>query len=145
MRRPCLFLMIAGLAAVVVPALPCQAAAAQDEEPKIDCANASSTYEMNMCGDRELQAADAKLNDIYKQALQWIAKTDADKPYDSKTWEAKLRASQRAWIAFRDADCKDLIPMSWGGGTGTTADVLGCPTEKTKVREQEIRRHFDLN
>jgi uncharacterized protein YecT (DUF1311 family) len=29
--------------------------------------------------------------------------------------------------------------MSWTGGTGTTAAVLGCKTEKTEARTTELR------
>lgn len=108
----------------------------------IDCANAQNTIEINFCADREYAAADAALNDIYKQALAAIAKSDGEKPYDPKSWEAALRASQRAWIAFRDADCKGLEPMQWSGGTGTTGAVLGCMTQLTQERIRVLKERF---
>ena len=115
-----------------------QAARAEDPEPAIDCTNASATFELNFCADKELAAADAQLNDAFKKALVFIAKSGAERPYDSKSWEDALRASQRAWIAYRDADCKGLAPMSWTGGTGTTGAVLGCMSAKTKARTKEL-------
>ena len=113
-------------------------------EDAIDCSNAVSTYEMNTCADRDFEKADAKLNDIYKKALAHIAENGGEKPYDAKSWEAALRDSQRAWVAFRDADCKGLVPMAWGGGTGTTLDVLGCMTSMTEARTKELKERYEL-
>lgn len=109
------------------------------------CDTASSTVELNRCSERDLQSADAKLNDMFQFALTAIKENGGDKPYDAKSWEAALRASQRAWIVFRDADCKDLVPKGWGGGTGTTSAVLGCLTSKTTARTKELQDLFEIN
>jgi uncharacterized protein YecT (DUF1311 family) len=53
-----------------------------------------------------------------------------------------LRASQRAWIAFRDADCKGLEPMQWSGGTGATGGVLECMTQLTQERIRVLKQRF---
>ena len=116
----------------------CGPAAAQT----VDCENARNTVEMNICADRELAAADAGLNEAYKKALEKAAGQDAPVPYNAKAYEAALRAAQRAWIAFRDADCKGVVPFEWGGGTGTTAAVLGCMSAKTKARTKELNESF---
>jgi uncharacterized protein YecT (DUF1311 family) len=130
---------LSGLA-VMAFGVSMQAGAAMAQN--IDCANANSTIEMNFCADREYAAADAALNDIYTQALAAIAKSDGEKPYDPKSWETALRASQRAWIAFRDADCKGLEPMQWSGGTGSTGAVLGCMTQLTHERIRVLKERF---
>jgi uncharacterized protein YecT (DUF1311 family) len=119
-------------------------ARAEEPAPAIDCAKATATVELNFCAEKELDKADAALNAVYKKVLAYIAKTGGDKPYDAKSWEAALRESQRAWVAFRDADCKGLIPMSWTGGTGTTGEVLGCMLDKTKVRTTELESLYEL-
>ena len=113
-------------------------------EDKIDCDKAISTHELNACEDKALDQADVAMNEVYKKVLAFIAKNGTEKPYDTKSWEESLRKSQRAWVAFRDADCKDLIPMSWTGGTGTTGAVLGCMTEKTKARTKELSELYEL-
>ena len=115
---------------------------ARADEP-VDCANATSTYEINACADKDLAKADAALNAAYQKALAKIAASDQEKPYDPKSWEEALRASQRAWVAFRDADCKGLVPMAWAGGTGTSMEVLGCMTAKTDERTKELKERFD--
>ncbi len=112
-------------------------------DPKVDCENAMSTVEMNFCGEKELEKADAALNAAYKKALASIPELAGEKPYDAKSWEEALRASQRAWVAFRDAECKDHVPMFWTGGTATTGEVLGCMTEMTKNRTDQIRKLYE--
>lgn len=135
----------AALSGLVSPALSPALSKEPAAGPTLDCANAMSTYEMNTCADRDFAAADAKLNGTYKLALQHIAANGGEKPYDSKNWEAAMRASQRAWVAFRDADCKDLEPMAWDGGTGTTVAVLGCMTQMTRTRTKELQERYALN
>ena len=99
-----------------------------------DCSSASATVEMNQCAEKEYAAADSELNAVYQATLAKIAKTTGEKPYDAKSWEAALRASQRAWVGFRDAQCKGLVPMQWSGGTGSTSAVLNCMTTLTRER-----------
>ena len=109
---------------------------AEDAE-RIDCSNALSTYEMNACADKEFTAADAELNRTYQSALKSIPEMATEAPYDAKGWEAALRASQRAWVAFRDAECNNHVAMFWSGGTGATAEIIGCMTDKTKARTKD--------
>lgn len=61
------------------------------------CADASDQATMNMCADKAYKASDAELNKLYKQIKSRL-KDDAD--------TGKLLVSaQKAWIAFRDAEC----------------------------------------
>ncbi len=129
------------LPALLLAAAP--ASAADDDEP-IDCAHASSTVEMNVCAEQDFDVADAKLNATYKKALAHIGGRDLDPPFDRAGWEAALRASQRAWLAFRDADCKGAVPMEWSGGTGTTAAVFTCLTAKTRTRIEELITRYEI-
>ena len=138
-----LFRFKAPLAAAAIVSTLLTSPARAEDDPKVDCANAMSTYEQNYCADKDLAAADKKLNDAYQKLLDGIAETGNDKPYDPKSWEKALRESQRAWVAFRDADCDGLAPMSWGGGTGTSAVVLGCKTAKTEARTKELLEYAE--
>lgn len=129
---------IALASVMVATAAPAMAGA------KINCTNASSTFEMNHCAELDFSAADAKLNSVYKRALAAVPDMAFEKPYDTKSWVAALRESQRAWVAFRDAECKNHVAMLWTGGTGATVDILGCMTEKTQARSKElIDRYID--
>jgi uncharacterized protein YecT (DUF1311 family) len=114
-------------------------------EEAIDCSDPRTTVEMNVCGDAAFQEADKRLNAAYKEALKYVAESDLEAPYDPKSWEAALRASQRAWVAFRDADCKGAVPMEWSGGTGTSSAVLACMTDKTDSRIKELIERYGAN
>jgi uncharacterized protein YecT (DUF1311 family) len=61
------------------------------------CADAQDQATMNQCADKAYKASDAKLNKVYKQITGRL-KDDHD--------TAKLLVTaQKAWIAFRDAEC----------------------------------------
>lgn len=132
----------------VVRALPALAlllmtAPAHAAGEKIDCDKATSTVEMTYCAEKAFEAADKELNEVYKAALAKIAKTGNPAPYDAKPWEAALRGSQRAWVAFRDAECKELEPMEWSGGTATSMSVLGCLEHLTQERVKALKERFN--
>jgi uncharacterized protein YecT (DUF1311 family) len=131
MRR--LPLALATVALLCVATGPSAAA-----DAPVDCASPRSTPEFNLCAEGDFQKADGKLNAAFKKALDFIKTVDSEKPYDAASWEKALRASQNAWLAFRDADCKGLVPMSWSGGSGTTVGVLQCMTAKTNDRTKEL-------
>lgn len=127
------------LATILASAAPARA------EPRIDCDNATSTVEMNACAGRDYEKADAELNRVYGEALAAIPDMAvAETRFDAKTWEAALRASQRAWIAFRDGECDGHVPMFWGGGTGTTAAVIGCKTGLTEERTKALKEQYEI-
>lgn len=134
-------LVLASLLAALASAAP----AVAEPGRKIDCDNASSTVEMNFCADRDFAAADKALNAAYQRALKKVPKLAVEEMerFNASTWEKALRASQRAWVAFRDAECQEHVPMFWGGGTGTTVAVIGCMIEKTKARTTELAESYD--
>ncbi|MGQ0457652.1 MAG: lysozyme inhibitor LprI family protein [Hyphomicrobium sp.] len=113
------------------------------DDTKLDCENAMSTHDLNACAGREFETADAAMNEAYKKALAAIPSMASDPPYDAKSWEAALRASQRAWVAFRDAECQGHVAMFWTGGTGATADIIGCETEMTKARTEALKARYE--
>jgi uncharacterized protein YecT (DUF1311 family) len=129
---------------VMVVALPAAAANAQTKAPAVDCSKATATSELNLCSEQELAREDVALNAVYKKVLAKIAASDQEKPYDAKAWEKALRESQRAWVLWRDTDCKGLIPFDWTGGTATTGAVLGCMSTKTKERATDLRARFGV-
>lgn len=112
------------------------------DEP-INCANAQSTVEINFCADKEYEAADKALNEAYASALKVVRSRNEDKPYDAKSFEQALRGAQRAWVAYRDADCKDVISQVWTNGSGTTSAILQCMTEKTVQRTKELKDQLE--
>ena len=131
------------LPAIAAVALPVVLLGAPPARAAIDCSNAQTTVEMNFCSEKEFDAADKELNAQYEKALGYIAESNLDKPYDPKSWTEAMRVAQRAWVAYRDADCKGLMPMEWSGGTGTSSAVMGCMTEKTIQRTKDLKERYE--
>jgi len=120
-------------------------ARADDSPLPADCTEAMSTFEMNACAGAEFEKADVELNRIYKKAIASIPELETgEPPFDRASWEEALRASQRAWIAFRDAECEDHVEKFWAGGSGRTVEIIGCKTEKTEQRTKDLKQRYEI-
>jgi uncharacterized protein YecT (DUF1311 family) len=105
-----------------------------------------SGYEMQSCLTREMSQADMKLNEAYRRAQAAIV-ADPQTPAGQRTvWQDNLTKAQRAWIAYRDADCLfDLIGAEWHDGSGTTAAQQACILDKTQRRTKELMERYTSN
>lgn len=65
---------------------------------------AQTQYDLNYCADTAFNQADKELNNIYKKILSEYA--------DDPKFIEKLKASQRAWLKFRDSEMEALFPHS---------------------------------
>ena len=93
-----------------------------------DCSEAETTYDIKICLSKELDKHDADLNQQYKLCMKKL----------DKVAQNKLRAAQKAWISFRDADCEFQADEN-RGGTLEGVSNLSCLSSKTKTRADEIR------
>lgn len=82
---------------------------------------------MNICAGEDYQAADAKLNAAYQNL---ISSDDAD-------GKRLLQTAQRAWIAFRDAECAHTTAAS-AGGSIHAMEVSECLTRLTNDRIKQL-------
>ncbi|TPI33612.1 lysozyme inhibitor LprI family protein [Mesorhizobium sp. B3-2-1] len=82
---------------------------------------------MNICAGEDYQAADARLNKAYQDL---IGSDDAD-------GRKLLQAAQRAWIAFRDAECTHSTAASQGGSIHAM-EVSQCLTRLTNARIKQL-------
>lgn len=94
---------------------------------------------------QQLAAADRRLNQVYQRR---IADARADDRRDRRVrgWysqEAALRSSERAWITFRDAECRYLTQQDVGT-RGYGALVRGCLLEQVEERTEELRDAQDV-
>jgi uncharacterized protein YecT (DUF1311 family) len=128
--------LLAALLATDVSAAPLQL------KPE-NCADPQSNLEMKLCAKIELERADAELNKIYAEAIASARESyrsmrgepGYDKMPDS---EAVLRKAQRAWIAFRDANCDHQYQIYYGGSHASLAYLL-CKSDMTKARVKELK------
>jgi len=99
----------------------------------VDCANASDQATMNQCAGQDFKAADKELNTVYQQITARLK----DNPEGKKL----LVSAQRAWIGFRDAECK----FSSSGVTGGSVYpwvYSSCLTGVTKVRVEALKQYL---
>lgn len=92
-------------APILVGVLALAATPALAKAPATDCMDrAGSQSQMNTCAGADLQRADAELNQVYQAVLKRYA--------DDPAFVARLRAAERAWIAFRDAELAARYPAA---------------------------------
>ncbi|OHV89992.1 lysozyme inhibitor LprI family protein [Mesorhizobium sp. ORS 3428] len=89
--------------------------------------NDDSQSMMTICAGVDFQAADAKLNAAYKD----IVGRNGEKA------NKLLQTAQRAWIAFRDAECAYATAGSEGGSIHPM-EVSQCLTELTNERTKQL-------
>jgi uncharacterized protein YecT (DUF1311 family) len=91
------------------------------------CEDKQTTMEMTNCMDGEVKKADAELNRVYQAALKKHRPENA----------IKLRKAQRAWIAFRDAQCEAEGSL-YQGGTIQPVIMGHCRLILTQQRTKHI-------
>lgn len=98
----------------------------------IDCNNAMDQSTMNMCADKDYQAADKKLNEIYGKLMTAL---------DDAKYKAKLKAAEKAWIQYRDAECTFEVAENEGGSIYPLV-YAGCATRLTDVHAKELQTYL---
>jgi uncharacterized protein YecT (DUF1311 family) len=87
-----------------------------------------------LASDASFKAADAELNELYKQ-IERRLKDDQDSA-------KSLAAAQRAWIAFRDAECKFAASGVQGGSAYPTI-YSNCLAGLTQSRVGDFKRYLN--
>jgi uncharacterized protein YecT (DUF1311 family) len=102
-----------------------------------DCSKAETQTDINQCAGRNYEAADKVLNGVFEKAIAKAKQNDHDVEGVKYSYEEALRTAQRAWIAFRDADCTQ--PPRELAGSISTMDQLNCMTDRTTERTDELK------
>lgn len=118
----------AALAASIFMLLLVLQAAGQKQNKSGPCANPQTQAEMTQCAANDYKAADAVLNQVYRQL---VAKLDEEE-------KAQLKDAQNAWIKYRDTNC-DFVADQFKGGTMRPMIYAGCLADVTKKRTTELR------
>ena len=87
---------------------------------------AVSTPDMTGCMAAEYEVQDKALNAAYAKAMDGL----------NARQKEKLKTAQRAWIAFRDANCRALQDEDWGTLSRVTA--MSCMVRMTIERTIEL-------
>lgn len=84
-----------------------------------------------LASDTSFKASDAELNRLYKEIERRLR--------DDRDTAKVLVAAQRAWIAFRDAECKFVASGVQGGSVYPTI-YSNCLGEVTQSRVEDFKR-----
>ncbi len=99
----------------------------------VDCANASDQATMNQCAGQDFKAADKELNTVYQQITARLKNNPDGKKL--------LVSAQRAWIGFRDAECK-FSASGVAGGSVYPLIYSNCMTSMTKTRVESLKQYL---
>ncbi len=113
------------------------------QEPKANCKNPQTQIEMNICSQRDFDAADMALNAQYQTTRKAMKAWDADAMSELKGAEDALVKAQRAWVAYRDAQCISSGFQAHGGSMEPML-ISGCQADLTRKRIAELKELTDL-
>jgi uncharacterized protein YecT (DUF1311 family) len=100
----------------------------------VNCANATTTVEINQCTSQQAKAADRKLNQVYQQL----------KPKISSQQRQRLTQAQLEWIKFRDRTC-DYEAGEYEGGTAASSAYSSCVARVTTQRTKDLQRYLEFS
>ncbi|MCU1759738.1 lysozyme inhibitor LprI family protein [Pseudomonas sp. 14P_8.1_Bac3] len=98
-----------------------------------DCGNATDQATMNQCAAQQNKAADKELNALYQQITARLKGSPDNKKL--------LVGAQRAWIGFRDAECR-FSASAVEGGSAYPLIYSSCITELTKARVETFKQYL---
>ena len=118
------------------------AAALAEDLP--DCIDPQDQYSMTYCAGVDYEAADAELNELWPDMVAAARQNDEYVAEQAKsmgvpTTVEALRAAQRAWIAYRDAQC-DYEAYEVFGGTAQPMVGSLCLARLTNERVALFRQ-----
>lgn len=116
-------------------------AAATAADRDINCDDAMTQADMNICSYRDYEAADRDMNAQWKITADAMKAADASGyvPNDGRPgYFATLLEAQRAWLKYRDAHCRsDGYRMR--GGSGEPLLNNGCRATVTRARTIQLK------
>ncbi len=98
----------------------------------MDCADQTQSG-LDQCANAAFEQADRALNDVYRQILRRLGGDEHAKQL--------LVAAERAWIAFRDAECRFAV-SSVEQGSIYPMEYSLCLEDKSKTRTGDLRAYL---
>ncbi|RQR62444.1 DUF1311 domain-containing protein [Burkholderia sp. Bp9125] len=108
-------------------------AMAANAHAQANCANAPDQAAMSACADRAYKKSDAELNRAYQAVTTRVR--------DNRPLADKLVSAQRAWVAYRDAEC-GFSSAGAEGGSVYPMVVSTCLDDLTKVRLESLQGYL---
>lgn len=108
-----------------------------------NCGDLDNQLAMTMCEKDVADRTDAEMNRVWKTVQASMQQVDRDDGGDrvgkgEPSYAQALLASQRAWLAFRDAQCR-IAGYEWRGGSMEAFAANQCLAAVTTARTQQLR------
>jgi uncharacterized protein YecT (DUF1311 family) len=108
-----------------------------------DCGDKDNQTAMTMCEKDVADQADAEMNRVWKTVQASMQQVDREDGGDQvgkgePNYAQALLASQRTWLAFRDAQCR-IAGYEWRGGSMEAFAANQCLAAVTTARTQQLR------
>jgi uncharacterized protein YecT (DUF1311 family) len=103
-----------------------------------------NTLQINACFSGRLQRADAELARYAAAARSRLTTSAATASAGDNSSATALRgfeAAQKAWSAYRDAECGAVYDY-WSTGTIRTVEDLACRIDLTRLRTHTVWRNW---
>jgi uncharacterized protein YecT (DUF1311 family) len=97
------------------------------------CDQAANQAALDQCVGQAYKRSDAELNKVYTAVMGRLK--------DDQGLSRKLVAAQRAWVAFRDAECGFQAAATEGGSVHSMA-VAMCLDDRTRARTNTLRAYL---
>ena len=119
-------------------------AAADNARVKV-CFALNSNAEQRDCAQALYRDASKELDEIVRGKLEEADASDKAPPQfgavpQKQSFHDAIAASQKAWEAYRDAECWGVVGRP--GGSGSFTWGFGCAAEKTLERIEEVKVPF---
>ncbi|TCW84931.1 hypothetical protein C5O80_06715 [Burkholderia sp. SRS-46] len=111
-------------------------AMAANAHAQANCANAPDQAAMSACADRAYKKSDAELNRAYQAVTTRVR--------DNRPLSDKLVSAQRAWVAYRDAEC-GFSSTGAEGGSVYPMVVSMCLDDLTKARTESLQGYLSCD
>jgi len=115
-------------------------AALAEEAP--DCKAPQTQADMTICAGKDHEKADKELNAAYQKLRKQLAERDKTADASSKGATDALVTAQRAWVAFRDANCA-LAGFQARGGSMEPMLIASCLADMSGKRAEELKALTD--
>ncbi|MBW9086335.1 DUF1311 domain-containing protein [Rhizobium wenxiniae] len=113
---------------------------AQQVQP--DCEEPQTQADMTICAGQDLADADKALNAQYQVTRRVLKERDADASTELKGGVEALVKAQRAWLAYRDAQCAS-VGFQARGGSMEPMLISMCEADLTRKRTAELKALVD--
>lgn len=102
------------------------------------CSDIKISAEVDACVAHQFKNADEQLNIMYKRTLKRVVTAYKADPSLAAEMKITIKNAQRAWIAFRDANCEVYAFEIEPDTVAHTTTLKACLTKMTEKRTAEL-------